>query len=253
MAPLWQTCDDHGLNCAFISGSHKSIGHRQPFGIELGELRNSTVTSQLKGLPMSHLRSTIFTLGFAFAATQAFAAAPSGGGTAPAAPAASTAPAPSQSTGTMTSPMQLHCKKGEVIKTIRKKGKPNKKMCVKAMGSLLTDPELYQQGMLLAKQGEYDWALSVFSAEQNQNDPATLTMMGYSNRKAGRLELGITYYQKALALDANYLKTREYLGEGYVMAGRIDLAKIQLNEIATRGGLGSEEYVDLKKAIDTAI
>ena len=198
---------------------------------------------------MSLIRSTIFTLGFAFATSHAFAAAPASGGTSAPAPSATTAP----STSTMVSPMQLHCKKGQVIKTIRVKGKPSKKICVKALGSLLTDPELYQQGMLLANQGEYDWALTVFSAEQNLNDPATLTMMGYANRKAGRLDLGISYYQKALAIDANYLKTREYLGEGYVMAGRIDLASIQLNEIAARGGLGSEEYADLKKAIDTAI
>jgi hypothetical protein len=46
---------------------------------------------------------------------------------------------------------------------------------------------------------------------------------------------------------------REYLGEGYVAAGRIDLAQIELNEIKKRAGVDSEEYKDLAKAITTGV
>lgn len=140
------------------------------------------------------------------------------------------------------------CKKGEVLKKVG-----NIKKCVKVESGVLPDEDLYQQGRALAKAGHYEWALQVLAAIQNQNDPRVLNYTGYSNRKAGRLEIGITYYRKALAIDPNFVLAREYLGEGYVAAGRIDLAKLELNEIKTRAGTGSEEYQDLSKAIATGI
>ena len=140
------------------------------------------------------------------------------------------------------------CKKGEVLKKIG-----NIKKCVKVELGILPDEDLYQQGRLLAKAGQYDWALQVLAAIENQNDPRVLNYTGYSNRKAGRLEIGITYYRKALAIDPNFVLAREYLGEGYIAAGRIDLAKLELNEIKTRASTGSEEYQDLSKAIATGV
>jgi tetratricopeptide (TPR) repeat protein len=140
------------------------------------------------------------------------------------------------------------CKKGEVLKKVG-----NVKKCVKVESGILPDEDLYQQGRTLAKAGEYEWALQVLAAIENQNDPRVLNYTGYSNRKAGRLEIGITYYRKALAIDPNFLLAREYLGEGYVAAGRIDLAKLELNEIKNRAGTSSEEYQDLSKAITTGV
>lgn len=140
------------------------------------------------------------------------------------------------------------CKKGEVLKKVG-----NVKKCVKVESGILPDEDLYQQGRALAKAGQYDWALQVLAAIQNQNDPRVLNYTGYSNRKAGRLEIGITYYRKALAIDPNFVLAREYLGEGYVAAGRVDLARLELNEIRNRAGAGSEEYQDLSKAITTGV
>jgi tetratricopeptide (TPR) repeat protein len=150
------------------------------------------------------------------------------------------------------SPKKMLCKKGEGIKTSMVNGKSVQK-CVKAKIGMLTDDELYDQGRLLAKEdGEYDWALTLFDLVQNKQDPKVLNYMGYSNRKAGRLETGIAFYQKALAIDPNFVLAREYLGEGYVVAGRIDLAMVQLDEIKTRAGVDSEEYKDLLEAITKA-
>ena len=174
-------------------------------------------------------------LALAFTANTAFAA-----GTAPATPAAPAAPT--------TVPTQMHCKVGEVVKSVKKKGKVMK-TCVKATAGIIPDNELYAQGYLLAKTGEYDWALSAFNAMTNKQTPETLTMIGYSNRKAGRLEIAVSYYDQALAMQPDYVKAREYLGEGYVAAGRVDLAKLQLAEIAKSAGTTSEEYIDLSKAI----
>ena len=169
-----------------------------------------------------------------------------------AAPSGSSGSSSGGGSGTMTSPTQLVCKTGEVIKTIRKKNKKTKKVCVKATAGIIPDFEMYDQGRLLAKQGEYEWALTVLAAVQDKSDPDVLNMMGYSNRKAGRLDVAITYYQKALSLKPDFTLAREYLGEGFVAAGRLDLARVQLNEIKKISGTTSEEYIDLAAAIDGA-
>jgi tetratricopeptide (TPR) repeat protein len=135
------------------------------------------------------------------------------------------------------------CKKGEVWDK-------NKKKCMKAASGVLPDEDLYQQGRALAQAGEYDWAITVLSAISNQNDPRVLNYTGYSYRKSGEIEKGIGYYQKALAIDPNYVLVREYLGEGYIAAGKIDLAKAELGEIAQRCGTTCEEYQDLAEELE---
>ncbi len=137
-----------------------------------------------------------------------------------------------------------NCKKGEVWNKTKKK-------CVAAQSGALPDEDLYQQGRYLAKAGQYDWALTVLGAIQNQDDPRVLNYIGYSNRKAGRVELGISYYRKALAINPNFVLAREYLGEGYIAAGRADLAKVELAEIGQRCGVTCEEYKDLSAALAT--
>ena len=76
-----------------------------------------------------------------------------------------------------------------------------------------------------------------------------LNYLGYSNRKAGRLDVGLSYYQKALAIDPNFVLAREYLGEGYVAAGKFDFARDQLHEIGQRCGTNCEEYKELAEVI----
>jgi tetratricopeptide (TPR) repeat protein len=144
----------------------------------------------------------------------------------------------------------LSCKKGEVIKKVTQNG-ASKETCVKVKAGILPDEDLYQQGRLIAKSGDYDWALEVLASVENQNDPRVLNYKGYSNRKAGRIDVGITYYRKALAINPDFILAREYLGEGYVAAGRVDLAMAELNEIKTRAGVNTEEYKDLSEAIST--
>ena len=63
---------------------------------------------------------------------------------------------------------------------------------------------------------------------------------------------GLTYYQKALAIDPNFVLAREYLGEGYVAAGKFDLAREQLHEIGKRCGTNCEEYMELAEVIEGA-
>jgi tetratricopeptide (TPR) repeat protein len=137
------------------------------------------------------------------------------------------------------------CKKGEVWDKKAKK-------CVKKSSVILPDDELYRQGAALALAGQYDRALEVLALVKNQNDPRVLNYTGYSNRKLGRLDTAFGYYKKALDIDPNFVLAREYLGEGYVAAGRIDLAKGQLTEIAARCGTTCEEYQELAEHIEQA-
>ena len=141
---------------------------------------------------------------------------------------------------------KLKCKRGETTKKLKGKGK-TKYACVKLKAEVLPDNELYQQARLLADDGEYEWALDHLRLIRVQQNAEVLNYTGYANRKAGRLETGISYYQQALTLNPDYVQAREYLGEAYVLAGFDDLARQQLQEIESRSSTSSETYVALKK------
>jgi tetratricopeptide (TPR) repeat protein len=149
------------------------------------------------------------------------------------------------------SPKAKKCKRNETTKTVSRNGK-RVSICVKLKAGNLSDNELYQNARSLADTGDYEWALDHLKLVSDQNNPEVLNYTGYANRKAGRLETGISYYHQALAINPNYVQAREYLGEAYVLAGRIDLAKFQLQEIAARCGVNCETYRSLAIAIDTA-
>jgi tetratricopeptide (TPR) repeat protein len=137
------------------------------------------------------------------------------------------------------------CKKGYVY--FKKTGK-----CVVKESMLLPDSELIAQGWALAHRGEFDAARLLFSSTADRNIPEVLNGLGYTSRKLGEFAIAIDYYSKAIALEPDYAEAREYLGEGYVTMGKIDLAKEQLAEIRRICGTGCEEYADLSEAIDTA-
>jgi tetratricopeptide (TPR) repeat protein len=122
-----------------------------------------------------------------------------------------------------------------------------KKVCVR--NQALNDEQLYRQGRVLALAGHYASALDTLNAVRNKDDAMVLTMIGYSTRKLGKLEEGIAIYHKALAIDPRNVNTREYLGEGYLDAGRIDLAEAELDTLKALCGVGCEQYQDLAKAI----
>ena len=161
-------------------------------------------------------------------------------------PADPVTPGAKKSTVTTPSSKKLKCKRGETAKNVKSKGK-TKYACVKLKADVLPDNELYQQARLLADEGEYEWALDHLRLIRVQQNAEVLNYTGYANRKAGRLETGIGYYQQALALNPDYAQAREYLGEAYVLAGFDDLARKQLQEIESRSGTSSEAYVALRK------
>jgi len=114
---------------------------------------------------------------------------------------------------------------------------------------VLPDKALADYAYALAKAERYDEALDVLNLLKNPNTPQALNYRGYATRKLGRVDEGIAYYRKSVALDPRYAQVREYLGEAYVIKGDIARAKAQLRVIKTICGTECEEYEDLAKAI----
>jgi tetratricopeptide (TPR) repeat protein len=121
--------------------------------------------------------------------------------------------------------------------------------CVGQKSGLLSDEDLARAGRQLALDGHYHDAIKVLELASNKNDPAVLTYLGYSHRKLGNIDLGISLYKEALDIDPDNVDTREYLGEGYVSKGELDLAWLELVEIKKRCGKTCVEYQALEKAL----
>ena len=124
--------------------------------------------------------------------------------------------------------------------------------CVK-QGSALPDKVLTDYAAALSKAGRYDEALTTLDLLRNPNTAEALNYRGYATRKLGRVDEGIGYYQRSVALDPRYAQVREYLGEAYVIQGKYDLAKDQLATIEKLcGSKDCEYYEDLADALKTA-
>src|ERR1700686_238092 len=123
--------------------------------------------------------------------------------------------------------------------------------CVKAQSGVLPDKQLTEYAFALAKAKRYDEALEVLDLLKGPNTAQALNYRGYAPRKLGRLDEGISYYLKSVALDPHYAQVREYLGEAYVIKGDTTSARAQLSVIKTICGTNCEEFKDLAKAIAT--
>jgi tetratricopeptide (TPR) repeat protein len=135
------------------------------------------------------------------------------------------------------------CPKGKVWDKKTKK-------CVDAQRGAVDDDSLYAAGRSLAEQGRYGEAISILSLAADKTDPRILNYLGYSHRKAGRVLVGLGYYQEALRQNPDYTLVREYMGEAYLQQGNVDAAKEQLAEIEKRCGKGCREYALLAEQID---
>ncbi len=153
-----------------------------------------------------------------------------------------TAPASSGAKAADPSDDLTTCPKGQMWDKHQKRCAPMRK-------GALTDDDTADYAYALAKSERYDEALAVLDLMQDPNTAEALNYRGYASRKLGRTDEGIVYYQQAIALDPAYPKVREYLGEAYVIKGRLDLANAQLATIKTLCGTDCEPYRDLSAAI----
>lgn len=122
------------------------------------------------------------------------------------------------------------------------------KKCVEK-SSAIDDDSLYEAGRKLAKAERYEEAIEVLMLVKDRNQPRVLNYLGYANRKAGRLETGLSYYRMAIAIDPDYVLARSYMGAALAESGDRKGAFEQLAEIREREGTTGEAYILLATAI----
>jgi tetratricopeptide (TPR) repeat protein len=121
--------------------------------------------------------------------------------------------------------------------------------CTKAENGVLPDKNLAEYAYTLAKAGRFTEAIAVLNLMKNPNTPVALNYRGYATRRMGKVDEGIGYYLKSVALDPHYAQVREYLGEAYLIKGDVAAAQAQLRVIKRICGTTCEEYQDLQVAI----
>ncbi|MBV7527933.1 MULTISPECIES: tetratricopeptide repeat protein [Pseudomonas] len=146
--------------------------------------------------------------------------------------------------GDEDAPIRPNCPKGQVFDS-------KSKRCVRQTSSLVPDEDRTNYAYRLAKDGRYEEALALLDTLKQPNTAKALNYRGYATRKLGRTDEGIGYYLQSVKLDPQYAQVREYLGEAYVVKGRLDLAQEQLRQIESIcGSTQCEEYQDLAEAIN---
>ena len=122
--------------------------------------------------------------------------------------------------------------------------------CVNPQSGSLMDDTLYQAVREFAYAAQYDNALRALAAMSDPMDDRVLTYKGFVNRKLGHIELGNAYYRQAIERNPDNLLARSYMGQGFVEAGDIVAARLQLQEIRARGGAGGWPEASLQNAIE---
>jgi tetratricopeptide (TPR) repeat protein len=121
--------------------------------------------------------------------------------------------------------------------------------CVKAENGVLPDKALTDYAYALIKAHRYQEAIAVLDLMKDPNTAVALNYRGYATRKLGRIDEGIGYYLRSVALDPHYAQVREYLGEAYLIKGDLTDAEVQLRAIKGICGTVCESYEHLQVAI----
>ena len=118
-------------------------------------------------------------------------------------------------------------------------------------GSASADGE-YKMAQASIAQADYQTAMThlqnVLSTTPDNAD--ALNLMGFSERKMGKLDESLEYYNKALALNPNHLGANEYLGELYLDMKDVKKAQERLDVLKNACGGTCAEYTELKEKIE---
>lgn len=128
-----------------------------------------------------------------------------------------------------------------------------KNACVDPGSGSLNDDIRYGAVREYAYAGDFAAAQTILATMADQSDDRVLTYWGFTHRKLGDLDRAAFYYQAAIAANPDNILARSYMGQGFVEAGKTDLAIAQWREITARGGEGSWAEVSLREAIRTGL
>lgn len=104
-----------------------------------------------------------------------------------------------------------------------------KKRCVNQNSGVDQD-SLFEAGKRHADAGRYQQAIEVLRLA-SADDKRVLNYLGFSYRKMGQVDRGLTYYRQAVAMDPEYTLVREYMGEALLQKDDLAGALEQLAEI----------------------
>ena len=124
-----------------------------------------------------------------------------------------------------------------------------KQRCVRPKKSSLDQDELFGAVRELAYAGRIEDAQGVLRAMDDQQDDRVLTYWGFTNRKLGDVDAAMMFYTAALEKNPDNMLARSYMGQGMVVSGDLEGAKLQLAEIEKRGGAYSWPATSLRQAI----
>ncbi len=124
-----------------------------------------------------------------------------------------------------------------------------KKPACKPNAAPMSDDEIYNAAYWMARKGAYADALALLARAANPDDPRVLNAKGYATRKLGDVEAALPLYARALTIDPNYTRAREYLGEALLTKGDLAGARAQLQEIKIRCGSTCTGYAELVREI----
>lgn len=112
------------------------------------------------------------------------------------------------------------------------------------------DPE-YAAGVAAIQAGRFDQAIATLSAyvARVPNSADAENWLGYAYRRDGQLAAAFAHYDKALAIDPKHRGAHEYVGEAFLMAGKLDKAEEHLKILDRLCWLPCEAYSDLKRAV----
>jgi len=109
----------------------------------------------------------------------------------------------------------------------------------------------YARAKAMIEARDYKGALPLLQqvvAKDPKNADA-YNLMGFATRKSGDPNSSLQYYQQALSIDSRHIGAYEYLGEAYLMLGRLPEAEQQLARLDSLCTFGCAEYRQLKAAI----
>jgi tetratricopeptide (TPR) repeat protein len=111
----------------------------------------------------------------------------------------------------------------------------------------------YRAARVLVLDGKYEEGIAAFKA-LGRDDADVANYIGYANRKLGNYELARVWYEKALAIDPNHVRTWQYYGMWHVEQGNMLKAADFLEKIRLIcNGTGCQEFQDLKGAMEGKI
>jgi Flp pilus assembly protein TadD len=87
------------------------------------------------------------------------------------------------------------------------------------------------------------------AAARQPSNPDVHNLLGYAERNRGNLDAAFGHYERALQLDPKHRGAHEYVGETYLLAGKLPQAEEHLAALGKLCGPSCEEYQDLARSV----